>query len=109
MLKISKSQNVAHTMLDINCPQCRANEIVALTRFIDAVNRNDAWHCYACGCDFTIEFVSQTRAAELLRAPVRSAIELLSIIRNAGDVDMDDFSDEFWQEVDAVLKAAGGR
>lgn len=50
----------------------------------------------------------QDSDAELLRAPDRSAIELLRTIRNAGDVDMDDFSDEFWQEVDAVLKTAGG-
>jgi hypothetical protein len=53
--------------------------------------------------------MSQTRsAAQLLRAPDRSATELLRTIRNAGDVEMSDFSNEFWQEVDAVLKTAGG-
>lgn len=46
--------------------------------------------------------------AELQRAVDRSAIELLAVIRNAGEVEMDDFSKEFWQEVDAVLKTAGG-
>lgn len=46
--------------------------------------------------------------AELQRAADRSAIELLAVIRNAGEVEMDDFSEEFWQEVDAVLKTAGG-
>lgn len=35
----------------------------------------------------------------------RSAIELLRTIRYAGDVEMDDFSNEFWEEVDEVIKA----
>ena len=50
----------------------------------------------------------QTRDAQQRTAPDRSAIELLRVIRNAGDVEMSDFSNEFWQEVDAVLKTAGG-
>ena len=54
------------------------------------------------------EYGCLKRDAELQRAADRSAIELLAVIRNAGEVEMDDFSEEFWQEVDAVLKTAGG-
>lgn len=64
MLKISKSQHPAHTILDLDCPQCGEVGEVTLTRFINAINRNEKWHCSDCGCDFKIEFVSLTRSAE---------------------------------------------
>jgi hypothetical protein len=44
-----------------------------------------------------------------LRAPDRSAIELLRTIRNSGADFPEDFSQEFLDEMDAVLKQAGGR
>jgi hypothetical protein len=48
-------------------------------------------------------------AAQLGRAADRSAIKLLRTIRNSGADFPEDFSQEFLDEMDAVLKQAGGR
>jgi len=48
------------------------------------------------------------RAAELQRAPVQPAIELLRKLKNETGNGLDFISEETWEEINAVLKTAGG-
>ena len=98
----------AFPKIKIVCPHCRIGSKYESSWLEDAIYEGSNITCVACGEMFKIELVCQIRDAELQRAADRSAIELLAVIRNAGEVEMDDFSEEFWQEVDAVLKTAGG-
>lgn len=52
-------------MMDVNCPECNLSASVTLLRFIQAINQGSKWHCADCGCEFTVQIVSLTRATEL--------------------------------------------
>ena len=86
---------------------------MAQQSFLDKVREwigGVAWAIFLWSARMTEDeyFAEQDRAAELLRAPVRAAIELLRKLKNDDDKGLDYISEETWEEIDAVLKTAAG-